>query len=79
MDDPKWAPLTYFATNLETGLKPLLAGFRIREVPVSWINRRADMGTSSFRTLRVGPPYVRSLGRSMRLWRSLASHLTERK
>lgn len=55
----------HFAANLETGLKPLLAGFNIVEVPVSWINRRADMGSSSFRTLRVGPPYAASLLRTL--------------
>src|SRR5262249_30700203 len=28
----------WFAANAETGLKPLLMGYRVREVPVSWIN-----------------------------------------
>lgn len=31
----------HFAANVETGLKPLLLGYRIQEVPVSWINRTA--------------------------------------
>ena len=37
-----------FAANVETGLKPLLAGYDIEEVPMSWINRTAEMGASSF-------------------------------
>lgn len=53
----------HFAANVETGLKPLLAGHDIREVPVSWINRTIDMGSSSFRVLRVAPEYARTLGR----------------
>ena len=56
----------HFSANLETGLKPILKGYRLVEVPVSWINRRADMGTSSFRVLYVGLPYLMSLVRSIR-------------
>lgn len=51
----------HFAANAETGLKPVAAGYDIEEVPVSWINRTADMGSSSFRIARVGPNYVRAL------------------
>ncbi len=50
-----------FAANAETGLKPILAGYRIKEVPVSWINRTVEMGNSSFRILRFGPNYVSAL------------------
>ena len=39
----------HFAANMETGLKPLLAGYDVDEVPVSWINRTVGMGASSFR------------------------------
>ena len=60
----------HFAANVETGLKPLLAGHDIREVPVSWINRTIDMGSSSFRILRVAPEYARTLGRIVAtVWR----------
>jgi dolichol-phosphate mannosyltransferase len=49
-----------FAANAETGLKPLLSGYDIREVPISWINRTIDMGVSSFRirktTVRLDRP-----------------------
>jgi dolichol-phosphate mannosyltransferase len=60
----------HFAANVETGLKPLLLGYHIQEVPISWINRTADMGQSSFRLLRVGPDYLRVLLRTTwRKWR----------
>jgi ubiquinone/menaquinone biosynthesis C-methylase UbiE len=52
-----------FAANVETGLKPLLAGYDIEEVPVSWINRTVEMGQSSFRILGVAPNYFVSLVR----------------
>lgn len=60
----------HFAANVETGLKPLLLDYRIREVPTSWINRTADMGKSSFSLLKVGPAYLRVLLRTTwRYWR----------
>jgi ubiquinone/menaquinone biosynthesis C-methylase UbiE len=59
----------HFAANVETGLKPILAGYKIKEVPMSWINRTAQMGSSSFRIVRVGPGYFRALLRI--LWNSI--------
>ena len=53
----------HFAANVETGLKPLLAGYDIEEVPISWINRTVDMGRSSFRIVNVSPHYFRTLVR----------------
>src|SRR4029453_2585655 len=50
-----------FAANVETGLKPLLQGCDIVEVPVSWVNRTPTMGTSSFKLLRGAPGYARGL------------------
>ncbi len=55
-----------FAANVETGLKPLLAGHDIVEVPISWIDRSDDMGTSSFRLARLAPSYLRSLADLLR-------------
>lgn len=55
-----------FAANAETGLKPLLAGRDIVEVPMSWINRSEEMGVSTFRVLRVAPGYARALFRMLR-------------
>jgi SAM-dependent methyltransferase len=54
-----------FAANAETGLQPLLMGFDVKEVPISWINRTPEMGSSSFRLVRVGGGYWRVL---FRLW-----------
>jgi hypothetical protein len=51
----------HFAANAETGLKPLMAGYDIREVPISWINRTVDMGRSSFRIVNAAPGYFRAL------------------
>jgi len=53
----------HFAANVETGLKPLLAGYHIKEVPISWINRTIDMGSSSFRIVNVAPNYFRALAK----------------
>ena len=52
---------TGFAANAETGLQPLLMDATVTEVPISWINRTADMGKSSFRLVRVGGGYWRVL------------------
>lgn len=51
----------HFAANAETGLKPILAGHAIEEVPISWINRDLDMGQSTFKLARVAPGYFRAL------------------
>jgi SAM-dependent methyltransferase len=47
----------HFAANIETGLKPILAGYDVREVPISWINRTIDMGSSSFKIVKIAPNY----------------------
>lgn len=59
-----------FAINAETGLQPLLMGYRVKEVPISWIGRGVDMGVSSFKVLKVGGGYWRVLCR-LCLWRFL--------
>ena len=59
-----------FAINAETGLQPLLMGYQVKEVPISWIGRSADMGVSSFRVLKAGRGYWRVLYR-LWLWRFL--------
>jgi hypothetical protein len=63
----------HFAANVETGLKPVLAGYDIKEVPISWINRSSDMGTSSFRLLGLAPGYFFALVRMV--WESWRSRL----
>jgi len=56
----------HFAANMETGLKPILSGYDIQEVPISWINRTVEMGSSSFRLMHVGPGYLSALLRTIR-------------
>ena len=41
-------------------------GCRVKEVPISWINRTPDMGTSSFRLVKIGGGYWSVL---WNLWR----------
>lgn len=60
-----------FACNAETGLQPVAMRLRVEEVPISWINRRHDMGSSSFRLASSGGPYWRVL---FRLWRGKVAH-----
>ncbi len=48
-----------FAANAETGLQPLLMGYDVVEVPISWINRSVDMGFSSFHLTNTGPNYLK--------------------
>ncbi len=60
----------HFAANMETGLKPLLSGYDIEEVPISWINRAPDMGASSFKIVKVAPNYFGALMRTIwNVWR----------
>lgn len=60
----------HFAANVETGLKPLLAGYDVKEVPISWINRTIDMGESSFRLAKLAPSYLSALVRMIRTSRT---------
>jgi glycosyltransferase involved in cell wall biosynthesis len=46
-----------FAVNAETGLQPIVLGYKIEQVPISWINRTPGMGVSSFRLANVGGGY----------------------
>jgi glycosyltransferase involved in cell wall biosynthesis/SAM-dependent methyltransferase len=46
-----------FAVNAETGLQPLLMDAKVKEIPISWINRSVDMGESSFVIFKTGPNY----------------------
>jgi hypothetical protein len=59
----------HFAVNAETGLQPLLMGYSVKEVPISWINRTPDMRVSSFRLAKVGGGYLQTL---FRLWLNTA-------
>ena len=50
-----------FSANVETGLTPLLLGYRVVEVPISWINRDMEMGVSTFKIFKAGPGYSKIL------------------
>jgi dolichol-phosphate mannosyltransferase len=65
-----------FAANAETGLKPLLAGYDIEEVPISWINRSSDMGSSTFRVVPMAPGYFFALMRMV--WRGRRRKVSQR-
>ena len=68
-----------FAANAETGLQPILLGYKVKEIPISWINRSVDMGFSSFNLLNTGPNYLVVLLRLIfRKWtgRNICRHPT---
>jgi dolichol-phosphate mannosyltransferase len=48
-----------FAMNAETGLWPILFGYKLIEVPVVWVERAPNMGKSKFDILKHGGAYVR--------------------
>jgi hypothetical protein len=50
-----------FAVNAETGLQPIVLGYSVKQVPISWINRTPGMGVSSFRLVNVGGGYWKVL------------------
>jgi SAM-dependent methyltransferase len=58
----------WFAANAETGLKPILMGYDVRPVAISWINRTPEMGASSFSLLKNGIGYAKIL--ASLAWRS---------
>ena len=58
----------WFAANAGTGLKPILLGYDVRPVAISWINRTPGMGTSSFSLLKNGIGYAKIL--ASLAWRS---------
>jgi dolichol-phosphate mannosyltransferase len=65
-----------FGANAETGLKPLVAGYDVQEVPISWVNRTLGMGSSTFRIQRVAPNYAAVLFRIIaKAWRRSESDL----
>jgi SAM-dependent methyltransferase len=68
----------HFAANVETGLKPLLAGYNVKEVPIAWINRTIDMGTSSFRISNIASDYLMALLRMVwTRWRGKGGFVRE--
>ena len=65
-----------FSANAETGLIPVLQGFAVAEIPISWVNRTPGMGVSSFKLARVGGGYLwvlRSVWHRRRSLRSIST------
>jgi SAM-dependent methyltransferase len=58
-----------FSVNAEIGLKPILLGYKVVEVPISWINRTINMGFSTFRIFKTAPNYNKILFKL--LWRRI--------
>ncbi|MCB1120818.1 MAG: glycosyltransferase [Verrucomicrobiae bacterium] len=56
-----------FAVNAETGFQPIILGYRVLEIAISWINRSPGMGASSFRLVKVGGGYWMVLRDMLRL------------
>jgi len=56
-----------FAMNAETGLLPVLAGYRLVEVPVVWVDRAPTMGKSKFWLLKHGSGYLRVIFHAARV------------
>lgn len=48
---------TDFAINAETGIFPILKGYKIAEVPVSWVQRYFD--SSDFKVFKLAPSYLK--------------------
>lgn len=55
-----------FSINAEVGLYPIVMGFKIIEVPVSWIQRTKGMGLSDFKVFRVAPGYIKVFLRAIK-------------
>jgi glycosyltransferase involved in cell wall biosynthesis len=56
-----------FAMNAETGIWPILFGYKLAEVPVVWVERRPDMGKSKFDIFKHGGAYIRVILHGLRL------------
>jgi dolichol-phosphate mannosyltransferase len=56
-----------FSMNAETGILPIIFGYKVGEVPVAWISRSAHMGKSKFKLFKVGWGYVEAMGYALTL------------
>ncbi|HTY44591.1 MAG TPA: glycosyltransferase family 2 protein [Patescibacteria group bacterium] len=63
-----------FSMNAETGILPILAGYRIEEVPVSWAERSSHMGKSKFSIHKVGWSYVEVIFYAWRFLKTKTPH-----
>ncbi len=58
-----------FSMNAETGILPIIFGYKVGEVPVAWINRSPEMGKSKFKLFKVGWGYIEAMRYA--IWLSL--------
>ena len=58
-----------FAMNAETGLLPILFGYKLLEVPVVWVDRDPEMGRSKFGLLKHGGGYLQVIFHALRIAR----------
>jgi dolichol-phosphate mannosyltransferase len=65
-----WKSDTY-AMNAETGILPIVAGYRIIEAPISWIGRSSEMGLSKFHLFREGWGYLKVIFYAWSIKRSI--------
>jgi dolichol-phosphate mannosyltransferase len=56
-----------FALNAETGIWPILFGYKLIEVPVVWVERAPGMGKSKFDILKHGGAYIRVIFNGLQL------------
>jgi len=64
-----------FAMNAETGLLPILSGYKVVEVPVVWVNRNPQMGKSKFGLLKQGRGYIQVIFHALRfVWSRKNKH-----
>jgi dolichol-phosphate mannosyltransferase len=68
---------TGFSMNAETGMLPVIFGYRVSEVPVAWVNRSTQMGKSKFKLFKVGWGYIKVIGYAV--WLSLFKRKTYQK
>jgi len=48
-----------YSMNAETGILPIVSGYCIGEVPISWVGRGRQMGKSKFRIFKEAWSYIR--------------------
>ncbi len=58
-----------FSMNAETGILPIIFGYKVGEVPVAWINRSPEMGKSKFKLFKAGWGYIEAM--CYAIWLSL--------
>lgn len=66
-----------FSMNAETGILPIIFGYKVSEAPVAWISRSAGMGKSKFKLFKVGWGYAEVMAYA--LWLSLFKKKTYKK